>query len=264
MTEAATLADRHLVFSDGFETGVLDPARWLPAYLPQWSSRARSAPRYAVEDGRLILQIAADQEPWCPEWDGAIRVSSIQTGVFAGPLGSSIGQCHFRQDLVVREEQQPARLFTPQYGRVELRAAAVADPDVMVALWMIGFEDAPEECGEICVSEIFGRDVRPGSVEVGMGIHPFADPHLVDDFEQVELPIDALEPHTYAAEWTPSGVAFLVDERIVKRTAQAPDYPMQLMLGIYESAPTPDRAYPKRFVVDHVRGYAPLAAETTG
>jgi hypothetical protein len=264
MTEAASLTDRRLDFSDAFETGVLDPARWLPAYLPHWSSRAQSAPRYAFEDGRLTLQIATDQEPWCPEWDGQTRVSSIQTGVFAGPLGSPIGQCHFRQDLVVREEQQPARLFTPQYGRIELRAAAVADPEVMVALWMIGFEDVPERSGEICICEIFGRDIAPGSVRVGMGIHPFADPGLIDDFEQVELSIDAVEPHTYAVEWTPDGVVFLVDDRIVKRTAQSPEYPMQLMLGIYEFSPRPGREYPKRFVVDHVRGYAPLADETSG
>ena len=264
MTQPATTSDRRLDFSDGFETGRLDPARWLPAYLPQWSSRARSAPRYGFEDGRLILEISVDQEPWCPEWDGDIRVSSIQTGVFAGPLGSSIGQCHFRPDLVVREEQPPARLYAPRYGRIELRAAAVADPEVMVALWMIGFEDEPDRSGEICICEIFGRDVRPGSVKVGMGIHPFADPRLVDEFEQVELAIDAMEPHTYAAEWTPDGVEFLVDGQAVKRTTQSPGYPMQLMLGIYEFARTPDRAYPKRFVVDHIRGYAPLATGTAG
>ena len=255
MTESTTAAERRLAFSDGFDRGALDPGRWLAAYLPQWSSRARAAPRYAFENGRLVLVIEADQTPWCPRWDGLTRVSSIQTGVFAGPLGSSIGQSRFRPDLVVSEEQASARLFTPRYGRIEMRATANPDPDVMVALWMIGFEDEPQRSGEICVAEIFGRDVGPGSVRVGMGIHPFGDPDLVDDFEQVELPIDATEPHTYAADWTPSGVDFLVDNRRVKHTDQSPDYPMQLMLGIYEFAPSPD-GYPKRFVVDHVLGYA--------
>ena len=63
MTEPATRTGRRLDFDGGFERVVLDTARWLPAYLPQWSSRARSAPRYAFEDGRLVLEIAADQEP---------------------------------------------------------------------------------------------------------------------------------------------------------------------------------------------------------
>jgi hypothetical protein len=255
MTEPATASERRLEFSDGFDLGVLDPDRWLAAYLPQWSSRARAAPRYAVDDGRLVLEIAADQPPWCPRWDGETRVSSIQTGVFAGPLGSPIGQHRFRPEVVVTEEQAAVRLYTPQYARIETRAAASADPGVMVALWMIGFEDEPGRSGEICICEIFGRDVGAASVRVGMGIHPFGDPSLVDDFEQVELPIDATEPHTYAAEWTPAGVDFLVDDGLVKHTNQSPDYPMQLMLGIYAFAPMP-RGDPKRFVVDHVRGYA--------
>jgi hypothetical protein len=263
MTEPASLTDRRLDFTDGFEEGVLDPLRWLPAYLPQWSSRARAAPRYAFEDGRLVLQIAADQQPWCPEWDGDTRVSSIQTGAFAGPLGSAIGQSRFRPELVVKEEQAPVRLYTPRYGRIEMRAAAIADPEAMVALWMIGYEDEPERSGEICICEIFGRDVLPGSVRVGMGIHPFGDPRLVDDFEQVELSIDATQPHAYAAEWTPTGVDFVVDGRLAKHTDQSPDYPMQLMLGIYEFTHVAGSRYPKRFVVDRVRGYAPSAADGT-
>jgi hypothetical protein len=256
MSRLPAATDRRLEFSDGFELGVLDPTRWLPAYLPHWSSRAAATPRYTFHEGRLVLQIESDQEPWCPRWDGATLVSSIQTGVFAGPLGGPVGQHRFRPELVVTEEQATTRLYTPHYARIETRATAVADPDVMVALWMIGFEDEPDRSGEICICEIFGRDVGPDSVRVGMGIHPFGDPRLVDDFEQVELAIDATEPHTYAAEWTPSGVDFLVDERVVKQTDQSPAYPMQLMLGIYDSGKTPGD-HPKRFVVDHVRGYAP-------
>ncbi len=71
--------------------------------------------------------------------------------------------------------------------------------------------------------------------------------------------------HTYAASWTADGVDFLLDGEVVKSTTQSPDYPMQLMLAIYEFPDriVPDRApstghraaYPKPFVVDWVRGY---------
>ena len=67
--------------------------------------------------------IEDDQPPWCPEFDGGTRVSSLQTGVFAGPLGSGVGQHRFTPDAVVREEQVERRLYTPQYGFFELRAA---------------------------------------------------------------------------------------------------------------------------------------------
>ena len=127
----------------------------------------------------------------------------------------------------------------------------------MVALWMIGFEDEPQRSAEICVCEIFGRDVEPGSVAVGVGVHPFADPSVEDDFARVSIPIDAREPHEYAAEWTPDGVRFFVDGEEVKTSPQSPDYPMQLMLGIYAfpRAERPAGAGSKRFVVERVRGY---------
>jgi hypothetical protein len=94
-------AGYELEFEDTFDAGVLDETRWLPYYLPQWSSREASAARYATGGGTLRLCIEEDQPPWCPEFDGNIRVSSVQTGVFAGPVGSTNGQQHFRSDLVV-------------------------------------------------------------------------------------------------------------------------------------------------------------------
>ena len=49
-----------------------------------------------------------------------------------------------------------------------------------------------------------------------MGVHPFGDPSLVDDFSSVRLPIDARTFHVYAMEWTPDRVAFFVDGDVVK------------------------------------------------
>jgi hypothetical protein len=249
-----------LEFEDTFDGDALDAARWIPHYLPHWSSRVRSAARYEIAGGCLRLLITADQEPWCPEFDGGVRVSSLQTGAFAGPVGSTIGQHRFNAHAVVRETQPNSRLYTPQYGRIELRAKALDDPRTMVALWMIGYEDEPERSAEICVCEIFGRDVGASHAAVGVGVHPFGDPRIVDDFSAVQVPVDVREYHVYAAEWTPEHVAFFVDGERVKTVGQSPDYPMQLMLGIYEFAGETDDGrttggYPKEFVVDYVRGY---------
>lgn len=244
-----------LEFEDTFAGGELDRGKWLPHYLPHWSDRRRAAARYRLGDGTLRLRIEADQEPWCPALDGETRVSSLQTGSFAGPLGSAVGQHRFHPDAVVTEEQPNVRLYTPHYGRVELQARMPADPHCMAALWLIGYEDEPERSGELCVCEVFGRDVEPGSAAVGMGVHPFGDPALTDDFEAVQLPIDVREPHEYAAEWTPNGASFHVDGELVRTVPQAPGYPLQLMLGIYEFAGAPRGGYPKEFVVESVRGY---------
>jgi hypothetical protein len=245
-------------FTDGFETGDLDPTRWLAAYLPQWSSRARSAPTAAIDGGRLVLGIAPDQAPWCPEWDGDVRVSSLQTGCFAGPVGSRIGQHRFAPDVVVREAQQELHLYTPRRGRIEMRAAAALPRDTMAALWMIGFEDRPDDSGEICVMEVFARDVSPGRAAVGMGVHPHHDPRLRDDFARVELAIDPTEPHEYAIEWRADGIAWEVDGRMVREVDQSPDYPMQLMLGLYAFRAIGAGEEAPRFIVEHVRGYPPV------
>lgn len=249
-----------LEFDEDFRGEVIDTQRWVPYYLPHWSSRERTAARHGQHEGRWALHVEAEQPPWCPEWDGDLRASVIQTGLYAGPLGSDRGQLHFRDDLVVREEQENRRTYTPYQGYVELRAKAVADPGVMVALWMMGVEERPEECGEICIAEIFGADMTENSAKVGMGIHPFADPTLREEFSADEYPIDATELHTYAAYWTSDGVDFLLDGEVVKRTAQSPLYAMQLMLGIYEFPGRLDPAraapYPKPFVVNRVRGFS--------
>ena len=243
-------------FEDVFEGDSLDPGKWIPHYLPQWSTRERSAARYEVGGGVLRLRIEAGQEPWCPELDGDVRVSSLQTGVFAGPLGSRVGQHRFHPEAVVREEQENVRLYTPWYGRIETRLQALADPRCMVALWLIGYEDEPERSAELCVCEIFGRDVGAREAKVGMGVHPFGDPAIADDFEAVAVPIDARQLHVYAAEWEPDQIDFFVDGDRVRTVEQSPAYPMQLMLGIYEFPGEGSEDYPKELVVDYVRCFS--------
>jgi hypothetical protein len=257
-------AGYELEVEDRFDQPFLDQRLWIPYYLPHWSSRRASAARYTLRDGRLRLLIERDQPPWSPEFCGHLRVSSLQTGSFAGPVGSSIGQHHFRDGIAVREAQQNVSLYTPQYGLFELRARALDDPANMVALWMIGYEDEPARSAEICICEIFGRDVGPLQSRIGMGVHPFGDPRITDDFGAETVEIDAREPHTYAAEWTPDYVAFYVDDRLIKTVGQSPAYPMQFMLNIYEFADgpelpsDPDR-YPKAFVVESFRGHRRVA-----
>ena len=270
MTASLEPLDRsrfELVFEDEFDGRELDPGQWIPHYLPQWSTPDRTAARYEIRDGRLRLRIDADQPPWCPELDGDLRVSSIQTAVFSGPVGSRIGTHPFHPEAVVRTPQQERRPYAPTGGLIEIRMRAPADPRLMVALWMIGIGDEPEHSGEICVAEIFGRDVQPDGTRaaVGMGIHPFDDPALTDEFERVDLAIDVGDFHDYSVDWSADRVTWFVDDRVVRVVDQSPGYPLQLMLDIYEFPTEPpeaagDRdpsAYPKVFEVDWVRGFRP-------
>lgn len=242
-----------LEFDEDFSAPALDPTRWLAFYLPQWSSHERSAARFHLENDELHLRIDGDQPAWAPEVDGDLRVSNLQTGVFSGPVSSDIGQHRTRSNMVVREEQPELRLYTPRHGLIEIRMKAIADPRTMVALWMIGFEKTPDESGEICIAEIFGSELEAGRALVGLGVHPHNDDRITDDFEKVELEGDATDFHLYSVEWLSSRIHFFIDDELVKTVEQAIDYPMQLMLDVFEFEPGGD--YPKEFIVDFVRGY---------
>jgi hypothetical protein len=241
-------------FRDGFEAGRLDPERWVAAYLPQWTTPGRSAARFRFDAGRLVLEIGPETGPWCPEHDGEVRVSSIQTGVRSGAAGTDDGQHRFADGLRVVTPQPARRLYTPTFGRIAVQTGAVADPRAMVAFWMIGFEDAPEESGEILVMEIFGRDVAARRATVGMGVRPHRDPRLHDGFTRVALQIDATSMHEYAVDWRPDGIIWSVDGRTVLESEQSPAYQMQLMLGLYVFEALAPGEPPLGFVVERVTG----------
>ena len=247
-----------VVFAEDFDPPALDETRWVPHYLPQWTTPDRSAARYDLHPGWLRLRIDADQPAWRPE-DGELRVSNVQTGSFSGPAGSDRGTHRHRPDLVVRSPLPTRRLFTPTGGLVEARLRASADPTCMLAVWLVGFEEAaPDQAGEICIAELYGDRIGPDGSSVRTGIKAHGDPRLHEDMADVELPLDATGWHTYAAAWTAEETRIYVDDELVRTLDQGTAYPMQLMLDLFEFPAGPDRdpaTYPKHGDVAAVRGY---------
>jgi hypothetical protein len=243
-----------------FDGVQLDTSVWFPYYLPHWSSRAASAATHVVADGELRLSIPADQPLWCEGvHDGPLRVSCIQSGSFSGPVGSAVGGQAFKDGQLVTEEQDEFWGYAPLYGHVEMRARGVITPRSMVAFWMSGIEDTPQHSGEICVMEVFGDAVRDGSADVGIGVKNFRDPALVWDFAADPLEIDIADFHTYGVDWRPGALSFTVDGKPVRQVDRSPNYPVQLMIGVFDF---PDRADPStsdvpvpELVVSHVIGH---------
>jgi hypothetical protein len=226
--------DRGIAFLDDFEGPDLDRDAWVPHYLPHWSSRAQSAATYTVEGSELRLTIPPGQGLWCADThEPPLRVSGVQSGELDG-------QQPFRDGLDVREPQPAWWGCTPRYGRLEIRARMELGPHSMASVWLSGIEDEPQRSGEICVFEIFGDALDGGaSAAVGMGIKPFRDPALTREFDAPRLPIDVREPHDYAADWRPGRVEFSVDGRPVRTVDQAPDYPLQFMVAVFDFPDTP-------------------------
>jgi len=235
---------------DDFDAPDLDRAVWLPHYLPAWSSLAETRATYLIDDSRLELSIPPEQGLWCAgDHEPPLRVSGVQTGNFSGPVGSTVGQQPYREGVRVREAQDEFRGCLVDRGTVGMRASLYLSARSMASLWLVGFEDAPERSGELCVMEVFGRDVHEDQALVGMGFHAFRDPRLVEDFERVPLEIDVTEPHAYEAHWDGDQASFRVDGRVVRMLDAPPQYPLQLMLAVFDFPEWPDARDPERAFV---------------
>ncbi len=250
-------AEYVLEFDEDFRGGALDPGRWVDHYLPHWTTPDRSAARFDLEPGLLRLRIDADQPAWRAQ-DGELRVSNLQTGTASGPLGSPVGPNRHGPDVVVRTPQPTRALYTPSSGLAEAVLRASPDPTCMLAFWLVGFDGVPGRSGELCVCELFGDRIGRERSSVNIGVKAQQDPHVRDDVEAVELPLDASDWHTYGVAWTPERADFYVDDRLVRSVAQRLDYPMLLLVDLFEFPAGSQRdraAYPKVGEVAAVRGY---------
>ncbi|PJJ72559.1 glycosyl hydrolase family 16 [Diaminobutyricimonas aerilata] len=244
-----------LDLDERFDVASLDETVWLAHYLPHWTTPERSAARYRLRHGRLELRIEQDQPEWAPDIVRGMRVSNLQTGHVAGPLGSAIGQHRTDERLVVRTEHPSRTLRLVRHGVVEARIRVSPDPSCMTALWMIGVEDEPERSAEICIMEVFGRELDARGGLVGVGVHPHHDPRVTDSFRKVRRHDDLSAWHDYAVDWAADRIRFFIDGDLVHTVDERIDYPMQLMLDLFEFPENDDRpadAYPKTASVDRV------------
>lgn len=222
--------------AEDFDGPDLDGSVWLPHYLPMWSSRAATLASHRLEDSCLVLDLPPTQGTWLPgDHDPPLRVSAVQTGNRSGPVGSTEGQQAVHDGQRVREEQPPFTGLLLDGGHLEVRCRMTLSARSMAAAWLCGFEDEPDRCGEICVAEVFGKDIVPGSsAEVGIGIKQIRDPGLTQDFAAPRLHLDVTDFHTYAVDWDRDIAVFRVDGDEVRRCPRPPTYPLQLMLAVFD------------------------------
>jgi Glycosyl hydrolases family 16 len=240
-------------FTERFDR--LDPSVWTDGYLPAWSSRDAAAASYSVGSHGLVLSIPDGQQLWCPDdHPTPLRVSGIHSANRSGPVGSHDAQQLFRDGQVVREQQPTLLGFAPHFGTIAVTCMARLTPRSMFSAWMVGLEDRPERCGEICLMEVFGNTVAGGTAAVGQGIHKFRDPALREDFAAEQRVIDVAEPHTYRADWRPGRVTFSIDGTRTRVCDQAPDYPMMLILGLFDFPAQPGGNGVPEFQVTEVVG----------
>lgn len=185
-------------------------------------------------------------------------MSNLQTGVFSGPVGSGRGTHRHRPDgLLVYTETPERLLWAPSAGRVEVTVSASTDDGCMLAAWLVGAENrSPTHSGEICIFEIDADKIGPHS-RARCGVKAHGDATLVTEMTEVTIPLDASRPHTWSATWGPTGTVIACEGAAVAHSIQAPDYPMILMLDLFEiGGRSPDPAdYPKTARIHSMRGW---------
>jgi hypothetical protein len=253
---------------DDFAGSRLRDNLWVDHYLPHWSTPDRSRARYDLDDRDLVgrevagrglgLRIDDDQLDWRSE-DAPLRVSSLQTGTFSGPLGSQRGTHRHRPDgLTVRTATPTRLLWAPSAGRVDITVSASVDEGCMLAAWLVGTEHLTErDSGEVCVFEIDAAGVGAGSSRARCGVKAHHDDRLRTDMSEVVVAVNAAQPHTWTAIWRPEDTVIGCAGVVVKRSAQAPLYPQFLLINLWEIGPRaqPASAYPKTARVHRVRGW---------
>src|SRR4051794_22677176 len=201
-----------------------------------WSSREATRASYRLEESCLVLDIPPDHGLWLPEdHPTPLRLSGVQSGNRSGSVGSTDGQQAVYDGQLVREEQPEFAGHLQGGGHLEISCRMTISARSMVAFWLCGFEDEPDHCGEICVTEVFGKDVvAGGAAEGGVGLKQIRAPPLAHDFAAPRLAIDVSQFHTYAVEWDADEAVFTVDGEEVRRCAHPPSYPLQLMIAVFD------------------------------
>lgn len=249
----------NLEFSDDFEGEELSKEKWLPFYVPFCSPTGIAIPSYEIRKGNLALKITEEQEPWCPEFNGEIKCSSIQTGIYSGRGEGISALQETAADKGAGDAPQFTSTYVPQYGYFEIRARMLITNSNMVSFRMRGYDSLLKKSAEVYIFEVKGKSVKGNFAKIGYGIRKFQDKKIDEEFYETAVDIDVSRFHCYAVEWDSQKFTFYIDNKKIKQIDQLLDYPMQLMLGIFElpvfEKDIIDRIYPKELIVDYVRCY---------
>jgi beta-glucanase (GH16 family) len=152
--------------------------------------------------------------------------------------------------------------FSTIYGKFEMRAKLPRGQGIWPAFWMLGDNIGQRgwpACGEIDIMEYIGRegDVVHGSTH-GVGTDHSSSVSrggLSDGF------------HTYAANWQPNSIDFLIDDQVYYTVQRSwggdwpfADHNFFIILnlavgGNWPGNPDGSTQFPQEFVIDYVRVY---------
>ncbi len=220
-----------LTFEDEFDGPKLDYSKWTPED-PWGVERNEELQGYVIqafeqEDG--ILKIRCENKPTF--YDGKKR--------------------EYRSGMM-----STTRKFSQTYGKFEIRCRVPRGKGLWPAFWLL--PEPPSWPPEIDILEILGHETDRVYLS-NHWINP-DDPtgnskSITGEFQGPDF---AEEFHTFAVEWEPDEIRWLIDGVVRHNsTTEVPDIPMfmlvNLAVGGWAEAPDDSTRFPATFEVDYVR-----------
>lgn len=216
----------------------------------KWPSIESVTTRFAFNDSCINIFIDENTQPQNGDKVYNFRVSQIYTYKQIKRLANN--------SFVTTVS--PTEGYSTQYGYFEMRAKF---PDCggggHCAWWMVGAPNSLADTtknAEIDIVEAFFDSPNNSYPKV----HSWYDPLCFDWKKSVmNSHFPAKEFHIYAMEWSPSGLNFYYDNKLIASTVNSPNYKMTMILSLYTASSKDywsgwdNGVYPKTFSIDYVR-----------
>ncbi|GAA4441779.1 family 16 glycosylhydrolase [Actinokineospora soli] len=241
-----------LDFQEEFSGTSLDTSKWLPYYLPHWTpTRENAKARYTIANGVLTERLDADTPAWNAQYDGTVKISSIQS--------YNADYWHrFNYSMPLDHSEPTFNGYTTRYGYFEVRAKlANVGGGGHQAFWLVGTDDktSTSQNPEIDMIETFFS--KPTTWRIAA--YGWGDPDFLGQWTLHEDPVPSGSPtqeyHVYGMDWSPTKLDFYYDNQLYKTINDAPNMPMGMIMGIYTDAGSGQHndVWPKSWNVDYVR-----------
>ncbi|WP_329611683.1 glycoside hydrolase family 16 protein [Kitasatospora herbaricolor] len=241
-----------LDFQEEFDGPSLNTSKWLPSYLPHWTSTpANAQARYTIANGTLTERLDADTPAWNAQYDGTVKISSIQSYEKDNwhRFNGSMPNDHHEPDF---------NGYSTKYGYFEMRAKnSNVGGGGHQALWLVGTDDTTlgNANSEIDMVETFFSN--PNNWRIAA--YGWSDPNFLSSWYLSDNPVPSGSPtteyHLYGMDWTPTQLNFYYDNQLYKTINDAPNSPMGMILGLYTDAGSGvhNNVWPKTWNVDYLR-----------
>ena len=250
-----------VIFYDDFDGKYLNKFNFTSDTIKSWTAEQSKEQKthYEMTGESILLYTDETMKPWCPEYDGSLKVSTLMSANRTGlHKFSAVGD----GSPITNVKKEVTNLT--KYGKFELRAkfnlfdgaSSVNGRKNHVAWWMIGFQDRDDERCELDIFEIYGDG------EYQITFHNWAKD---SSLTYRNLPLSVLNPdlantvmdgeyHTYTMEWDEtSGFNFYIDNVKAGNINQFPSYPLMTILNVYEKRESNETIERQNFEIDYFK-----------